>query len=116
MPDRRLSATGLGACWSRRRPAPWHRLAAPGHSCRWLFQGDNLDAAAVMDTLSSVGYPLVQSEVPVVPGKPGSRLDVVAWGPDSNGELVPQVAVEIKRRTDQTTLLAALRQLELARD
>jgi hypothetical protein len=75
-----------------------------------------VDAAAVIDALSAAGYPLVRKEVPVVPGKRHFILDVVAWGPDSSGELSPQVAVEIKRHTDQSTLAAALRQLELARD
>jgi hypothetical protein len=75
-----------------------------------------LDAAAVMRMLRGAGYPLVRSEVPVVPGKRDFVLDVVAWGPDSQGELIPQVAVEVKQRDDQSTLAAALRQLELARD
>ena len=75
-----------------------------------------MDAAAVMRVLSGAGYPLVRSEVPVVPGKRDFVLDVVAWGPDSQGELIPQVAVEVKRRDDQSTLAAALRQLQLARD
>jgi hypothetical protein len=75
-----------------------------------------VDAAAVIDALSAAGYPLVRKEVPVVPGKRHFILDVVAWGPDSRGELSPQVAVEIKRNADQPTLVAALRQLELARD
>jgi hypothetical protein len=75
-----------------------------------------VDADTVVDALSAAGYPLVRKEVPVVPGKRHFILDVVAWGPDNRSELSPQVAVEIKRNADQSTLAAALRQLELARD
>jgi len=59
-----------------------------------------MEVGLIETVLRDVGYPLVRRDVPVTPGSSRLRLDVVAWGPDSSGELVPQVAVEMKRRPD----------------
>lgn len=75
-----------------------------------------MDLDVVMAALRSAGYPLVRSEVPVEPGPGRFRADVVAWGPDSGGELVPLVAAEVKKRDDPEMLPQALRQLEVARE
>jgi hypothetical protein len=75
-----------------------------------------MDIGLVETVLRDVGYPLVRRAVPVTPGSSRFRLDVVAWGPDPSGELVPQVAVEIKRHSGPEALPNALRQLAIARD
>jgi SAM-dependent methyltransferase len=70
----------------------------------------------VVAALRSAGYPLVRSDVPLEPGTGRFRADVVAWGPDSSGELVPLVTVEVKKRHDPGIVSQALRQLEVARE
>ena len=75
-----------------------------------------MDIGLVETVLRDVGYPLVRRAVPVTPGSSRFRLDVVAWGPDPSGELVPQVAVEMKRHSGPKALPDALRQLAIARD
>ena len=50
---------------------------------------------AVANRLREAGYSPVQV-VPRLPGDDTFRPDVIAWGADDNGELVPRVAVEVK--------------------
>ena len=88
--------------------------------CTWVRSVDlrtlQVDLDVVMSALRGAGYPLVRSEVPVEPGHGRFKTDVVAWGPDSGGELVPLVAVEVKKRHDPEMVPQALRQLEVARE
>lgn len=66
--------------------------------------------------LRSVGYPLVRRDVPAWAGRAKLRIDVVAWGADAAGELVPQAAVEVKERGSTEAIPAALHQLATSRD
>ena len=71
---------------------------------------------SAVTALRSVGYPLVRRDVPASAGRPRLRVDVVAWGADEAGELVPQVAVEVKESGGADAIPDALRQLATSRE
>lgn len=76
----------------------------------------NSEPARVVDVaarLRDAGYPFVQSEVQL-PNAPGLRVDVLAWAADEDGELVPRVAVEIKRSARPEIALPLLAQTRAA--
>lgn len=49
----------------------------------------------IVDQLRGLGYPIVQTEVRV-PGAVRLETDVLAWGADETGEIVPRLAIEMK--------------------
>lgn len=74
------------------------------------------ESARVVDVIARLrdaGYPFVQSEVQL-PNAPGLRVDVLAWAADEDGELLPRVAVEIKRSTRPEVALPLLAQARAA--
>ncbi|SRR6266567_3196441 len=66
--------------------------------------------------LRSAGYPLVRRDVPASAAHPRLRVDAVAWAADQTGELVPQVAVEVKDSGTVDAIPDALRQLAASRE
>lgn len=77
------------------------------------MQSESARVVDVIRRLRDAGYLFVQSEVPI-PNAPGIRVDVVAWASDEAGELVPRVAVEIKRSVRPEVALPLLAQVRAA--
>lgn len=65
--------------------------------------------------LRSAGFPLVETQVQLSEHSSRARADILAWGADNNGELIPELIVEIKLRKQswESSLKSALSQLAL---
>lgn len=67
----------------------------------------------IVDQLRGLGYPIVQTEVRV-PGAVRLQADVLAWGVDETGEIVPRLAIEIKHGQRPEAALPQLAQVRAA--
>ncbi|OFI38239.1 hypothetical protein BIU82_18475 [Arthrobacter sp. SW1] len=67
----------------------------------------------IVDQLRGLGYPIVQTEVRV-PGTGRLQADVLAWGVDETGEIVPRLAIEIKHGQRREAALPQLAQVRAA--
>lgn len=67
----------------------------------------------VAERLRSLGYAFVQTEVRI-PDASRLRVDVLAWAADDTGELLPRLAVEVKRGQRPEVALPVLAQVRAA--
>lgn len=74
---------------------------------------ESAQARDVVERLRGLGYAFVQTEVRI-PDAPRLRVDVLAWAANETGELVPRLAVELKRGQRPEAALPVLAQVRAA--